>query len=187
MAKLKLKDVLETMTAQTKEDGSIITNRYNKKNFEKVLTAMTSDPDFTFQVNKISKGELQSVEDIAVGHNFRNWCKKLLEAAGVDSKESAVVFNEDFNVPSMDTWADFIAAAALTYMGAGNEIALPGHDDIVPMSISIQKVKEQKKVRDGRNPKTGENLGTFEHVTKAHRAGKVKSKVPAYLKGKVKL
>ena len=85
MAKLKLKDVLETMTAQTKEDGSIITNRYNKKNFEKVLTAMTSDPEFTFQVNKISKGELQSVEDIAVGHNFRNWCKKLVEAAGVDS------------------------------------------------------------------------------------------------------
>ena len=111
---------------------------------------MTSDPEFTFQVNKISKGELQSVEDIAVGHNFRNWCKKLVEAAGVDSKESAIVFNEDFNVPSMDTWADFIAAAALTYMGAGNEIALPGHDDIVPMSISIQKVKEQKKVRDGR-------------------------------------
>ena len=49
------------------------------------------------------------------------------------------------------------------------------------------KVKEQKKVRDGRNPKTNENLGTFEHTTAAHRAGKVKSKVPAYLKKKVKL
>ncbi|HAU84363.1 MAG TPA: hypothetical protein DCW90_02285 [Lachnospiraceae bacterium] len=186
MAKLKLADVIATMTAEEK-DGKIVTNRYNKKNFEKVLTAITSDPEFKFQVNKISKGELTSIEDISIGENFRNWCRKLVEAAGVDKNDSAVVMSEDFDVPSMNDWADFIAAAMLTYMDAGNEITLPSHGDIIPMTISVQKVPKTKKEKNARNPQTGEELGTFEYETAAHKAGKVKCKVPAYLKKKVKL
>nr|DAS58629.1 MAG TPA: hypothetical protein [Caudoviricetes sp.] len=186
MAKLKLADVLATMTAEEK-NGKIVTNRYNKKNFEKVLTAITSDPEFKFQVNRISKGELTSVEEIAVGENFRTWCRKLVEAAGVDKNDSAAVMSEDFDIPSMNDWADFIAAAMLTYMDAGNEFSFPSHGDIIPMTLSVQKVPKTKKEKDARNPKTGENLGTFEYETAAHKAGKVKSKVPDYLKKKVKL
>ena len=87
MAILTVQEVLEEISATRKEDGSFNYNRFNKKNFEKLMKAMLNDPNFKTEVAKVKDNNLE-IEEIEVSKEFRKFCKKVIEKAGVDKAES---------------------------------------------------------------------------------------------------
>ena len=188
-ARLTVEEVLAQMEAKRDDEGNIKTfNQFNKKNFTKLLKAMMNDPSLTTQVAKVTKGQLESVEEIAVGSDFRNWCRKLVEKAGVDPNESQVVMTKDFQIDSADGLYEFFATAVWLYMEKGNLFQLLPKEDCKAASFGVKKVKANKTVRATRNPITGEDNGTFEFSEEDHREMFVKNAgCPDYLKQRKKV
>ena len=77
-------EVLESIrpTPAVKENGKANLNRFSKKSFNALLTAMANDPEFTTDFAVSSKGELKSVDQIKVTEGFRKWLKMVVEVAG---------------------------------------------------------------------------------------------------------
>lgn len=170
MAKLTLSEVLDSMTAtKTNKDGEIIYNRFNKKEFNKLLKAMMNDPQLKTQVAKVSKGALESVDEIAVGEGFRKWCRNLVEKAGIDSSDSEVVMTEDFVIDNVDGIYEFIATAIWLYMERGNMFQFIAKEDCNAASIGVKSVKKKVTEREESNPSTRESLGVFTRTSEAHR------------------
>ena len=77
MAKLTVNDVLKEMTSGTNAKGKKLYNRFNRKNFEKLLTTMLNDPKFTTKVASVKK--LQYLKRSANGAG--SWLRKLVSTA----------------------------------------------------------------------------------------------------------
>ena len=90
MAKIMtVQEALESIKATKKsEKGETILNRFNKKSFNNLMLAMANDVDFTSKVAKKVKNEDGTdsfeLEDVMVTKEFRKWCKKIAEKAGID-------------------------------------------------------------------------------------------------------
>ena len=108
---LTVQEALASMQAKTNEKGKKVINRFNKKNFTTLMTALANDLDFKAEVAKVKKGELDSVEEVMVTKEFRKWCKKLIEKAGVDKSESERVLSPDFEIDNMEGLYEFFATA----------------------------------------------------------------------------
>ena len=112
MAKVvSVKEVLEEMSASRKKDGKFNYNRFNKKNFEKLMKAMLNDPNFKTEVAHVKKGELDSVEEIEVSKNFRKFCQRIIEKSGVDKKESERILTDEFMFDNVSGLYEFFATA----------------------------------------------------------------------------
>ena len=182
-----VKETLEEMTATKKNSsGKIVINRFNKKNFTKLMTAMANDVDFKAEVAKAKNGELDSVEEILVTKEFRKWCKNLLEKAGVDKNESVRILDGEFQIPSMDGLYEFFATALYTYIDAGNQFdMLPTND--FKGSIYMKSVDEKTTVTEAHSPKDRSYLGTFKTTKKKHKEIAVKSGCPKWLAKRYKV
>ena len=121
-----------------------------------------------------------------VTEEFRKWCKKLLEKAGVDKKESAMVFDPSFTFDNMDGLYEFFSTAIFEYINAGNRFDFMPREDFKG-SLTVKKNKKGKKVSDARDPRSGENLGTFEYTNEDYTSLAVTSPCPDYLKGRKKI
>ncbi len=176
-----VKDVMEEIKASQNAAGKTILNRFNKKKFEKLLRAMANDVDFVTQVAVVRKGELDTVEDVAVTAGFRKFCKHVVEKAGMDKAESPKVLEAEFSVDSMEGLYEFMATAMFLYMEAGNKFDLLPKEDFTG-SIFIRNQKPSKRVQDVYHPKTRENLGKIEIQKDTHRTLGMKSACPKYLK-----
>ena len=67
MAKIMtVEEALNVMRAKANAKGKVTINRFNKKNFNTLMTALANDIEFKTQVAKVKKGELDSLEDIIV-------------------------------------------------------------------------------------------------------------------------
>lgn len=186
MAKLmSVKDALESMTSKPNAKGVKSLNRFNKKNFNILMTAIANDPKFTETVSK-KVGDKVNTEEILVGNNFRKWVKKLVEKAGVDSKDSGFVLTEDFKIDDCEPLYDFFATALYKYIEVGNKFDLHTHEDFQG-SIYLKEVEEQSKEYTPRNPSTGESLGKYKTTTKKHKKLLAKSSAPSWLSTKKKL
>lgn len=183
---LKVTEVLEEIKASENEAGKRVINRFNKKRFEKLLKAMANDPNFTTQVAIVKKGELETVEEIAVSEGFRKFCKHIVEKAGVDKAESPKVLTEDFTLDTMDGMYEFFATAVYLYMDAGNRFDLLPKEDFKG-SLFIRENKPSKRVQKIFHPKTREDLGVIEIEKDTHRSLGVKSACPSYLKKRKKI
>jgi len=95
-----VKDVLATMVAKTNAKGNKVLNRFSKKNFNNLMTAIANDTEFVAKVAKKS-GDSFEVEDVFVSKDFRKWCKKLVEKFGVDSHDADAVMSSDFHFDNM--------------------------------------------------------------------------------------
>lgn len=182
MANLTVQEALEEMSAKTK-NGKVVINRFNKKNFNKLLTAIANDVEFKAEVAKVKKGELDSVEEIMVTKGFRQWCKSLLEKAGVDKSESVRVLDGEFVIPNMDGLYEFFASALYEYINAGNQF------DFIPNkefkgSLYLKNVDEKVTVTDAHSPQDRSYLGTFETTKKKHKELAVKSGCPKFLQSR---
>lgn len=186
MAKvMTVKEALESMQGKVKENGDVVVNRFNKRNFNTLMVALANDIEFTAKVAKVKKGECE-LEDVMVTKGFRKWCKNLVEKMGVDSSESARIMTDKFVIDNMDGLYDFFAEAMYQYMDAGNRFDLPGKKDFQG-GMYIKNVPETKKVADFTNPADKSFIGTFETTKKKHKELKVKSSCPSYLSEKRKI
>lgn len=179
MAKQTVNEVLTEIAAKVDSDGKKTLNRFNRKNFNKLVEAVASDPDFKAQVAQIKKGEFDGYKDVAVGESFRKWVRGIVERAGVDSKESEIVASEDFPMGDMGWMYDFFAEVLWLYM-QGSKFDIPKKENFAGATLSLKDVEETittgKKTKPG-----GEVLGVFETTKKAHVVMKVKSGCPPYM------
>lgn len=186
MAKIMtVEEALATMQAKSNAKGEKVLNRFNKKNFNILMTAIANDVDFTEKVAK-KTGDTFELEDVMVTKAFRKWCKKLVEKAGIDSSESDIVMSPEFKIDDCEALYDFFASALYEYMNAGNRFDLPSKEDFQG-SLYLKEVDEVVKEYEARNPSTGETMGKYESTTKKHKEAKVKSTAPSWLSSKRKL
>lgn len=166
--------------------GEIIPNRFSKKNFSKLMKSMANDPSFVVKIPVVKDGEKDHLEDLMVTEGFRKWCRKLLEKAGVDKKESAMVLDASFEIDTMDGLYEFFATALYEYMNAGNRFDMIPREDFKG-SLSVVKKPKDKKIRESRDPKTGKSLGMFEYTNESYKSVVSSSPCPSYLKGRKKI
>lgn len=183
---LTVEEVLTEIKASKNDAGKTVLNRFNKKKFEKLLKAMANDANFKTQVAVVKKGELDSVEDIAVSEGFRKFCKHVVEKAGVDKAESPKVLTSDFTVDNMEGLYEFFATAIYLYMEAGNRFDLISKEDFKG-SLFIRENAPSKRTQKIFHPKTREDLGVIEIEKTSHRSLGVKSACPSYLKKRKKI
>ena len=180
-------EVLKDISAPRKENGNQQLKKFNKKTFNKLMTAIANDVDFTTQVVTSSKGEIKNKEDLKVTEGFRKWVQKVVETAGIDPKESAFVLSSDFQIKDCDGLYEFFATVVWEYLQSGNRFALIDKEDFSG-SLYLKEVPESTVIKkDARHPITGENLGDFETKTEAHRTLAVKSSCPKWLKTRMKI
>ena len=154
-------------------------NRFNKKNFAILATALANDTNFKVSVGKKVGSEFQ-LEDVMITEEFRKWCKKLVESAGLDKAESEKVLSSDFKIEDVEALTNFMTAAIYEFMAAGNKFEFPERADFKG-SIYLKNVDETTVVKDRKNPKDGSFLGKYEINKKAHKILAVKSKCHPYL------
>lgn len=176
--KITVQEIIESIKPAVGERG-----RFNKKKFTTLMKALANDIEFQAKVAKVKKGELESVESIMVTKGFREWCKKLLEKAGVDKNESNIVLSSDFTIDNMDGLYEFFVTAIYEYINSGNQFDFLPTEDFKG-SIYIKNVPEKVSVTDAYSPQDRTYLGTFETTKKAHKELGIKSGCPAFLKNK---
>lgn len=178
MAKESVNDVLTDIAAVVTSDGKKKLNQFNRTNFNRLLNAAASDPDFTSQVAIIKGGEFKGYNEVACGKEFRKWMRHLLERAGIDSTESGMVESPDFAVGNVSWMYDLFAEVMWLYM-EGNKFAFPKKEDFEAV-LAIKDVDETVKVSEIKKP-GGPSIGVFEQTKKAHKVLTVKSSCPKYL------
>ena len=123
------KEALEDMKA-TVDNGKVKLNRFNKKKFADLLTALANDTAFTTQVAKSVNGGTEfTVEEIAVTKEFRKWLKKQVEKCGVDKMESEKILTDEFVIDDMNPFYDFFTTAMIEYM----------HPDRISKQLFLQR------------------------------------------------
>lgn len=175
----RVEDVMKDM--ESKGGG-----RFNKKSFNRLMKAMVNDTTFTHKVVKVKNGEVTEVVDVMVSNEFRKFVQKILEAAGIDKKESLRCLSEDFAITNVDGLYEFFATCLYKYMEAGNGF------DFLPVdgfkgSIGLKHVAETTKTADAFSPKDRSYIGTFTTIKGAHNELTVKSGCPSYLKTRTKV
>lgn len=168
-----------------KDNGKTNHNRFSKKAFNELLTAMVNDPDFTTDFAVSAKGELKSVEELRVTEGFRKWLQKVVEIAGIDKAESAVVLSKDFVIPNMDGLYELFTTAMYEYMKNGSRFDLIPKKDF-KASFAMNKKAPKTKTGTLLNPSTGEVLGTYSTDMAEHWEASVKSSCPNWMKKRMK-
>lgn len=181
---LTVDEVLAEISAKKKIDKNgvekTVYNRFNKRNYQSLLKAMLNDPELKAVTVKLKEGNIDTTEEIMVTKEFREFLRKILVKAGVDSSDSAAVLSKDFTIDNVDGLYEFFATSIYMYMNAGNRFDLIPTEDFKG-SLFIESVPESKKVAEAKNPKTRESLGNFETTKKAHKRLGVKSSCPSWL------
>ncbi len=168
-----------------KDNGKTNHNRFSKKAFNELLTAMVNDPDFTTDFAVSAKGELKSVEELRVTEGFRKWLQKVVEIAGIDKAESAVVLSKDFVIPNMDGLYELFTTAMYEYMKNGSRFDMIPKKDF-KASFAMNKKGAKTKTGTLLNPSTGEVLGTYSTDMAEHWEASVKSSCPNWMKKRMK-
>lgn len=168
-----------------KDNGKTNHNRFSKRAFNELLTAMVNDPDFTTDFAVSAKGELKSVEELRVTEGFRKWLQKVVEIAGIDKAESAVVLSKDFVIPNMDGLYELFTTAMYEYMKNGSRFDMIPKRDF-KASFAMNKKGAKTKTGTLLNPSTGEVLGTYSTDMAEHWEASVKSSCPNWMKKRMK-
>ena len=133
-----VKDVLATMVAKTNAKGNKVLNRFSKKNFNSLMTAIANDVEFTSKVAK-KVGDKCEIEELFVSKDFRKWCKKLIEKFGVDSSDAETVMSDKFKFDNMEGFYEFFMTAVNEYLSAGNKFDFLTQEDF-KATISLKDV-----------------------------------------------
>ena len=95
--KIKLEDLSDLFVAPKKsKNGKTVKQRFNKKKFSMLCTALANDVNFTETVIKTSNGKIVDTEEILVSKQFRKFCKLICERMGVDKHDSEKIMSDDF-------------------------------------------------------------------------------------------
>jgi hypothetical protein len=179
---MKILTVEEALSVINKKEGYV---RFNKQNFEMLTLALLNDNNFTSKVAKYRKGKL-TVEEIMPTKKFRQWCKKLLESTGMDSKDADIVMSDNFKIDNVEGLYEFFTSAIYEYIKTGNRFDFPNKEDFNG-GIYLKKVKGSKKKCKEYNPKNRELLGTYLIEKEDYNKLCTKSTCPKYLKKRKKI
>lgn len=159
-------------------------NRFSKKAFNKLLTAMINDDKFVTNIAVVKNKELAEVQEDIVSVGFRKFLKKVIEKAGIDKSESEIVMQPDFTIDDVDGLYELMETAIYTYMDEGRSKFdfRPREDFKGSIEVSNVAAVEDPEPRDVKNPQTGEYLGTYKYKSKAYKKLCASSSCPAYLK-----
>lgn len=181
---LTVDEVLAEISAKKKTDKNgaekWVYNRFNKKNFQSLLKAMINDPEFKSVTVKLKDGGVETVDDVMVTKDFREFLRKILVKAGIDSNDSQAIMASDFVIENVDGLYEFFSTAMYLYMNSGNKFDLIPTNDFKG-SIYLEEVPETIKISEAKNPKTKESLGTYETTKKSHKKLVAKSSCPSWL------
>lgn len=186
MAYMSVKEALEEMRGTVDVNGKVKLNRFNKRKFGDLLTALANDDTYITQVARgVNQGKECVIEDICVSKDFRKWLRKIVEQAGVDKLESERILNPaEFVINDMNPFYDFFTTAMVEYMDAGNYFSMPTKPDM-EATFSIKDVDAKKVTKEAFTPGTSEtrkSIGVFETEYEKHREIKVSSSCPKFLK-----
>ena len=158
-------------------------NRFNKRSFIQLMTAMANDPNFVAKIVKVRGGEIAEIQDIMVSKGFREFCKKIAEKSGVDKAESGIILTPafEFSQSDMSGLYEFFSTAIFEYMAAGNYFEFMPTKDFKG-SISIKEVPASEKTAEAFSPKDRKSLGKFKTTKKKHKELIAKSSCPDFLK-----
>lgn len=181
-----VREALEDMKAVVEGNGKIKINRFNKKRFNDLMTALANDTEFTTEVARAVNGGSESVvETVAVSKEFRKWLKKQVEKAGVDKAESEkILIADEFVIDDMNPFYDFFTTAMIEYMNAGNYFQFPTRPDF-EATLSTKKVPKKTVTKESFTPGKKEerkSLGVFTTVYGDHTELSSSSSCPKFLK-----
>lgn len=160
------------------------TNRFSKKKFNDLLTALSNDLSCSVEQVKIKDGQIATIEEIMVTKEFRKWCRKLLEKAGIDKIESKRILTEDIKFDSMDGLYEFFSAAMYIYMEKGNRFDFISNTEFKG-SLELKDKEESITTSDTFKPgPVKEFIGVYETTKPKHKSLSAKSSCPSYLKKK---
>lgn len=181
MAAESVKEVIERITPK----GNSV-NRFSKKSFNDLMKAMLNDTDFAADIAVTKHKELAEMQKVMVTKEFRGFLRRILEKAGIDKADSAVVMDPSFTIDNVDGLYDFISTAVYEYMAAKNKFDFLPRKDFRG-SITVKDKAKTSKVSEARNPQTGESLGTWQYDTDSYKTLVASSPAPEYLKTRKKL
>lgn len=173
------KSVKDVLIEITPEKG---VNRFSKKNFNDLMKAMINDTEFATKVAVTKNKELVEVKEVFVGKDFRKFLKHVLEKAGMDKADAAVVMEPTFEIDNVDGLYEFISTVVYEYMDAHNRFTFLPREDFSGGNLTVKKKSATTTTARVKNPKTKEDLGLWERETKEHRVLVASSPAPAYLK-----
>lgn len=156
-------------------------NRFSKKSFNKLLSAMANDFEFEELVAQVEGGEYKGDKSYNPAKELRKWCRKVVEKAGIDKNESALIETADFTIDDVSGLHEYFASALYEFMASGNKYNIIPKKDLNAV-MSIKPVGKKVKEVKARNPHTGEEMDPYEQETAEHRELKAQNKVPKYLK-----
>lgn len=159
--------------------------RFSKATFSKLLTAIANEPGFTAQVAEIKNGEFAGYTEVAVGEKFRAWVRKVVEKAGVDTTESAVVLSDGFTIPNCEWMYDLFAEAMYQYMVSGGTFNLPKKKDFEG-SLKIATIPAVEAVKEIKKP-GGESMGNFLVKDQEYKKLVASSGIPKYLRERIRV
>lgn len=159
--------------------------RFSKTTFSKLLTAIANEPGFKAQVAEIKSGQFAGYADVAVGDKFRSWVRKVVEKAGVDATESAVVLSDGFVIPNCEWMYDLFAEAMYLYMTHGGTFTMPKKEDFEG-SLRIADIPESEVTKEIKRP-GGESMGNFIVKDKPYKKLVASSGIPKYLRERIKV
>lgn len=184
MAKiLTVEQALRDIRPKKNTKGELVINRFNKKKFENLLLAILNDTNYTTTNVKIRNGEIIK-EEVEITKNFRKFCKKILECAGIDKTEAARIESDSFSINNVDGLYEFFSEIIYLYMESGNQFDFPNKEDFKG-GIQLIDVEESTNIYKSRDlAGDGRVLGEVEKKTKKHKRLKAKSSAPSYLSSK---
>ena len=170
-----------------KSDKKNLGAAFSKNNFDAMLYAMLNDIEFKEEVVKYSGGtaSIEEVENVMITQEFRKFLKNVLTDAGMDPDDAAIVESKDFEIKSVEGLYELSASSIYQFCSLGHKFNLLPKKDFVG-SIGIREYDEDEKIREVRNPQTGEKYKQRKK-TGAHREICGVSHIPAYLIEKERL
>jgi hypothetical protein len=180
MKPLSVEEAIKTITGDCSKNSDKL--RFNRKKFNLLMTALANDVDFTTHIAKVV-GDGYELTRIMPTKQFRLWCKKLLEKAGMDRTESKKVLSSDFEIDNVDGLYEFFASAIYMYIDeCKSEFdLLPKEDFKGGIYLKHVPEKTRKNVKTY-SPKDRSFLGEYDETIKAHKELKLGATIPKYLK-----
>ena len=187
--KVRLEDVADLFVAPKKnKNGKSVKQRFNKKKFSMLCTALANDVNFTETIIKTSNGKIIDTEEILVSKQFRKFCKLICERMGVDKHDSEKIMSEEFAfAPSeMKLLYEPMAAAIQEF------ISRDQYFEFLPTknfkgSIFMDDVPESETISEVFSPKDRKSLGKRKTKKQAYTKLGVKSTCPSYCKETTKI
>lgn len=152
---------------------------FSRSDFDKLAKAYLNTVDYKIESVAVKDGELVTKE-IEPVKALRGMIQRILLDFGVDKQEAARVMSEAYEIRNVDGIYELCSELIYKYMEAGKKFDFIPRMDFVG-SLTLKEVGDT--ITEHKDIRTGEKIKVEK---KAHKVLDKKSKVPKWLKKRVK-